>query len=72
MKHLLWMLIAAGLVVSIIADLLIPLEHIQEGFWWEHIPGFFAALGFFGCVAIVYVAKALGKWWLQRKENYYD
>ncbi len=72
MRGLLWLLIAAGLVLSVVADLLIPVEPGHDASWWVHIPGFFAALGFFGCVAIVYIAKALGKWWLQRKEDYYD
>ncbi len=33
------------------------------------VPGVFAAGGFLGCVAIVAVSKALGKWWLQRGES---
>ncbi len=32
------------------------------------VPGVFAAGGFLGCVVIVVVSKALGKWWLQRGE----
>lgn len=32
------------------------------------VPGVFAVGGFVGCVAIVVVSKALGKWWLQHPE----
>jgi len=71
-KYTFWLIVAAGFVVSVAADLLVPFEGGHGEFWWEHIPGFFAALGFIGCLAIAYVAKSLGKRWLQRKEDYYD
>jgi hypothetical protein len=41
-------------------------------FWWEHIPAVDAAFGFIGCIAIVLVSKALGHYWLQKDEDYYD
>ena len=41
-------------------------------FWFSHIYIFFALLGFIGCVAMIYIAKWLGRYWLQRKEDYYD
>ena len=43
----------------------------EMGFWFTHIWGFFALLGFLGCLALILVAKWLGHW-LQRKEDYYD
>jgi hypothetical protein len=37
--------------------------------WWHSTPGFQAAYGVVGCIAIVIVAKGLGKAWLQRPER---
>ncbi len=39
---------------------------------WDHIPLFYAAFGFIGCVLIIVVSKALGKGFLQKREDYYD
>ncbi len=40
--------------------------------WWNKIPGFFIFFGLLGCILLILVAKALGKFWLTRDENYYD
>lgn len=67
--------IIAIIVVSALAcltDLLIPAEAHENEFWWSHIPGFFAILGFIGCLLIIIIAKLVGHYWLQRKEDYYD
>ena len=39
---------------------------------WEKLPIFEAAFGFFGCLLIIVVSKALGHLFLQKKEDYYD
>jgi len=39
--------------------------------WWMHVPGFFALFGFFICLALAFLSKALGNYWLQRAERYY-
>jgi hypothetical protein len=39
--------------------------------WWSNVPGFFAFFGFFVCLGLAFFAKAVGKHWLQRDENYY-
>lgn len=68
-----WILIAAiTAVISLIADFFIPFGENREEFQWSHIHGFFAGLGLLGCMAIVMIAKWLGHYWLQRKEDYYD
>ncbi|MBM3173559.1 MAG: hypothetical protein FJ022_05125 [Chloroflexi bacterium] len=68
-----WILIVVIIAIfSLVADFLIPISDSEEEFWWSHIHGFFAALGLFGCIAIVMIAKWLGRYWLQRKEDYYD
>ena len=44
----------------------------QPHFWWHYIPLFDAAFGFIGCVVIILASKALGHFWVQKKEDYYD
>jgi hypothetical protein len=41
-------------------------------FPFEAIPAWGALYGFFSCVAIIVVSKAVGKLWLMRREDYYD
>jgi hypothetical protein len=48
------------------------LHDAHARFWWEQIPDFDAIFGFLGCVLIVFASKALGHYWLQRNEDYYD
>ena len=68
-----WLVIlAVALVLSVVFEFVLPIAKGHEGFWWSPIPGFFALFGFIGCVAIVAVAKLVGHYWLQRKEDYYD
>ncbi len=68
-----WLVIfAVALILSIAVGFLLPVGEGDNGFWWSHIRGFFALFGFLGCVAIVAVAKLIGHYWLQRKEDYYD
>lgn len=43
------------------ADALLP--------WWHRLPAFHAVYGAVGCVLLVVVSKALGKFWLQRPEG---
>ena len=45
--------------------------HPHTTFWWEEIPGFNAILGFFSCVILILIAKALGHW-LKKEEDYYE
>jgi hypothetical protein len=59
-------------IIAIAVGFFIPAGDDEHGFWWSHIPVFFAVLGFIGCIAIIYIAKWLGHYWLQRKEDYYD
>ena len=73
MKRRLWLIFLIALVLSILADLALSL--VTGGYqypWWNSIWGFFAVLGFVGCVLLVVVSKWLGRRWLWRKEDYYD
>lgn len=58
------------LVLTVVIDFFIPRKpyHI---FFWDQIPGFNAVYGFVGCVLIVVISKALGRYWLERPEDHY-
>ena len=45
---------------------------VSPDYWWNQIPVFFALFGFCGSLLILFFAKALGKFLLQKKEGYYD
>ena len=68
-----WVLIFISvLVIFVLLDLLLVSGHVHIEFPWSRIAGFFSLFGFIGCLAIMAVAKLLGHYWLQRKEDYYD
>ncbi len=58
---------AMGLLVAI--DIFMPRHHIY--FLIDRIPGFSTVFGFIACVAIIVISKLLGKYWLQKPEDYY-
>ncbi len=41
-------------------------------FPWQALPVFPALYGFFGCIVIILGSKALGYYWLQKREGYYE
>ena len=73
MKRLVIIIIIALIILAtIICDLLFPVAHHNNGFWWTHILGFFLLFGFIGCLILIIIPKIIGHSWLQRKEDYYD
>lgn len=58
-------------LLSLYAELGHPVD-AGHGHWWNKIPGFFIFFGLLGCILLILVAKALGKFLLTRDENYYD
>lgn len=72
MKSILVAVFGAIMVLSIAAEFLLGVYHPSADEWWTQIPAFYAVYGFVGCGLITIVSKALGKWWLQKKEGYYD
>jgi len=70
MKPLYWAFLALVTLASLGMQVLGP-EHAHPQSW-DRVPLFYAAYGFVGCTVIVVVAKTLGKWWLQKREDYYD
>ncbi len=59
--------VLGGLVVL---DFIIPRAHVEH--FWDSIPGFHAFYGFVACAVIIIVSKFLGKYWLMKREDYYD
>jgi hypothetical protein len=71
-KKYMWLILALMAVIAISLGFIFPPDGHGPEFWFSNIYIFFALLGFIGCVAMIYIAKWLGRFWLQRKENYYD
>ena len=69
MKRIL-IIILIALILSALSDLLLNRGHGNLA--WSSILGFFALFGLVGCVAIVVISNWLGRFFLQRKEDYYD
>jgi hypothetical protein len=61
--------LAVTLVTSVVMSFVGPSKEAK--FLWD-VKAFFAVYGFVGCVAIIFVSKWLGRFWLQRGEDYYD
>jgi len=55
------------LLILLIVDFFVP-KHGH--FPWEGAWAFYAAYGFIGCVALIFIAKGL-RWLVQRREDYY-
>lgn len=69
---LIWWILALMGVIAVAIGFLIPSGEGEHGLSWTHFNGFYALLGFIGCVGMIYIAKWLGRYWLQKKEDYYD
>jgi hypothetical protein len=63
-----WWLVAAVVAIgTVVAELVAgPYGY----FHWHFIPAFDLAFGFGGCVAIILLSKAAGKYFIQRPEGY--
>lgn len=66
-----WTAAALVAVVSVAAEIVWH-DAAHAYSWWHRVPAFDLVFGFAGCVAIVLVSKALGGWWLQRPEDYWE
>lgn len=62
--------LVAIMAVLVVADVFIHRHH--EYFLWDKVPGFNAVIGLVACVLIIYLTGALGRFWLQKGEDYYD
>ncbi|MDI6765354.1 MAG: hypothetical protein QME52_00755 [Bacteroidota bacterium] len=72
MKRWHWISLGILTIISIIVELTMVSETEHGTHWWSVIPLFYILFGFVGCVVIVFFSKAIGKIFLQKKEDYYD
>jgi hypothetical protein len=63
---------AVGLVLILVLALGLIARPQRVDHFWEKLPIFEAVFGFLGCLLIIFVSKALGHLFLQKKEDYYD
>ena len=63
-----WIAIIVAMVLSIVAEFFV---HHHDAPWYM-IKGFYAVFGFVSCVLIIVVSKAIGHWFLDQTETYYD
>ncbi|MBN1687604.1 MAG: hypothetical protein JW893_00730 [Candidatus Omnitrophica bacterium] len=54
----------------VVSEFLFVHEHAV--FWWQKILGNHALIGLLGGIALMFLAKGLGQFFLYRKEDYYD
>jgi hypothetical protein len=64
------LLLASIVIVCLLGFLVYP-GH-ESHYFWERIPVFEAVFGFVGCIVLIIVAKILGRFFLERREDYYD
>jgi hypothetical protein len=69
MKKWHWGLLIILTAISLIGEFFFLGEYQEH--WWSVIPGFYIILGFIGCVLIIVLSKAYGKFLVQRREDYY-
>ena len=67
-----WLILGLAGAISLALGPLVPSGDHTVECWWTPIFAIVAILGFVGCVAMIFVAKWLGRYWLQRKGDYYD
>ena len=63
-----WIAIIVAMVLSIVAEVFV---HHEDAPWYM-IKGFYAVFGFVSCVLIIVISKAIGRWFLDQPETYYD
>jgi hypothetical protein len=52
-----------------VVDFFVPKHGV---YYWEDVPGFYAAYGLVACTVLVLVAKHVLRRLVKRKEDYYD
>ncbi|HXG00562.1 MAG TPA: hypothetical protein VNL69_07240 [Bacteroidota bacterium] len=72
MNRLHWAGLAGIVGMSLVAEWLTPHAPDHATHWWSGVPGFYAIFGFLGCIAIILLAKMIGKLFLLKNEDSYD
>lgn len=56
-------------VLLLIIDFFVPR---QGHYYWEDVPGFYAAYGLVACIVLVLASKYILRRLVKRREDYYD
>ena len=67
-----WIILSVMLMIMLVAGFFVPHSVKGELQWWNVLPIFYSVFGFVGCFMLVFVAKMLGKLFVQQDESYYD
>lgn len=71
-KKLFWSIYYIILVVSLILDMVWLYTHLfHYHFSFQYFPQFFALFGLFGCMLLILIAKAMGRF-IVTDEDYYE
>jgi len=62
--------VGLALVLVLVLGFIAQPQQVEH--FWEKLPIFEAVFGFLGCLLIIFVSKALGHLFIQKKEDYYD
>ena len=61
---------AALVIISVVLDFLMLRGNGEPD--WLYFPGFFALFGLVGAIAVVFISSLLGRYMLERNEDYYQ
>jgi membrane protein implicated in regulation of membrane protease activity len=65
--------LVVGIALAILADLVLKATATSEAkLWGGELVGYWAAFGFVWYLIIVVFSKLLGRYWLERREDYYE
>lgn len=71
-KKILWRIYYILLLASLVLDVYLLHAHLLHyHFSFQYIPQFFALLGFAGCILLILIAKAMGRF-IVVDEDYYQ
>jgi len=68
---LLKVLLLVSIVIVCFLGFLVHPGH-EPHYIWEKIPVFEAIFGFIGCIVLIIFSKVLGRYLLEKQDNYYD
>lgn len=60
------------LLVLVVIHELFFAHYIHPVFRWHRIPGFYSLYTLISALAVIVISKLLGRYWLQKGEDYYD
>ena len=68
MKKWHWVILAVVVALSLVAQY----AGHGHGGWWNRVPAFWGLFGLMSTMVLIGISKALGKGFVQKREDYYD